>query len=245
MTPVSARSISDRDAAVMMVNVRFGSQADIRTAKSHVRFTPNNDRESGFPQPVMSALRPKADMCSATRDVRYGPIADMHKHETESPPRDGLSKSCCSDWIRLPCASFATRAKPMRRGRWRKAEVQPGGVSVCSMAARVATTLRVGRDGRGRAGQPSHLYSDFLIELKGLPITVLGSVALGCDPVANVTYRSFENGLPSASIPGRISRRPRSTWGSWRRQNQRDAYDGTMIRGLSRSFKMGFSTTAR
>jgi hypothetical protein len=25
----------------------------------------------------MSALPPKADMCSATRDVRYGPIADM------------------------------------------------------------------------------------------------------------------------------------------------------------------------
>ena len=28
-------------------------------------------------QMVMSALRPKADMCSATRDVRFGPIADM------------------------------------------------------------------------------------------------------------------------------------------------------------------------
>jgi hypothetical protein len=25
----------------------------------------------------MSALPPKADMCSATRDVRFGPIADM------------------------------------------------------------------------------------------------------------------------------------------------------------------------
>ena len=28
-------------------------------------------------QMVMSALPPKADMCSATRDVRFGPIADI------------------------------------------------------------------------------------------------------------------------------------------------------------------------
>jgi hypothetical protein len=27
-------------------NVRFGSKADIRAAKSHVRFSPNSDRES-------------------------------------------------------------------------------------------------------------------------------------------------------------------------------------------------------
>jgi hypothetical protein len=43
----------------------------------HVRFTPNRDRESGFPREVMSALPPKADMCGATRDVRFGPIADI------------------------------------------------------------------------------------------------------------------------------------------------------------------------
>jgi hypothetical protein len=28
-------------------------------------------------QKRMSALPPKADMCSATRDVRFGPIADI------------------------------------------------------------------------------------------------------------------------------------------------------------------------
>jgi hypothetical protein len=39
-------------------------------------FTPDNDRESGFPHKVMSALLPKADMCGATSDVRYGPRAD-------------------------------------------------------------------------------------------------------------------------------------------------------------------------
>jgi hypothetical protein len=52
------------------LNVRFGSLAEICSAKGHVRFTPNSDRESEFPQTVMSALLPKADMCGAARDVR-------------------------------------------------------------------------------------------------------------------------------------------------------------------------------
>ena len=54
-------------------HVRFGSEADMCTARVHVRFTPNSDRESGHVPMVMSALPPKADMCSATRDVRFGP----------------------------------------------------------------------------------------------------------------------------------------------------------------------------
>jgi hypothetical protein len=58
-------------------NVRFGSLADICSAKGHVRFAPNSDRESGFAQTVMSALPPKANMCSALADVRFGPIADI------------------------------------------------------------------------------------------------------------------------------------------------------------------------
>jgi hypothetical protein len=45
--------------------------------KTHVRFTPNSDRESGFPQTVMSALPRKADMYGALADVRFGPIADI------------------------------------------------------------------------------------------------------------------------------------------------------------------------
>jgi hypothetical protein len=45
-----------------------------------VRFTPNSDRESGHDHCGMSALPPKADMCSANRHVRFGPEADMqHK----------------------------------------------------------------------------------------------------------------------------------------------------------------------
>src|SRR5215813_8492025 len=37
-------------------NVRFGSKADMSNASTHVRFTPNSDRESRHPQKVMSAL---------------------------------------------------------------------------------------------------------------------------------------------------------------------------------------------
>jgi hypothetical protein len=53
------------------------SKADICAAIRHVRFTPDNDRESGFPHKVMSALPPKADMCSALAHVCFGPKADM------------------------------------------------------------------------------------------------------------------------------------------------------------------------
>jgi hypothetical protein len=62
---------------VAMDHVRFGSKADICAAKNHVRFTPNSDRESEFPQQAMSALPPRADMCDAATDVRFGPIADI------------------------------------------------------------------------------------------------------------------------------------------------------------------------
>src|SRR5512135_1729759 len=45
-------------------NVRFGSKADICGATSHVRFTPDNDRESDFSQKVVSAL-PRKRTCAA------------------------------------------------------------------------------------------------------------------------------------------------------------------------------------
>jgi hypothetical protein len=47
------------------------------SAKRHVRFTPNSDRKSGHQFRVMSALPPKADMCSALADVCFGPKADI------------------------------------------------------------------------------------------------------------------------------------------------------------------------
>jgi hypothetical protein len=58
------------------LDVRFGSKADMCGAIGDVRFAPNSDHESGFPQTVMCALRPKADMCSARGMSTFGPIAD-------------------------------------------------------------------------------------------------------------------------------------------------------------------------
>jgi hypothetical protein len=62
---------------VKLANVRFGSKADMCSARRRVRFTPNSDRESVLPQKVMSALPPKADMCGAPAHVCFVPIADM------------------------------------------------------------------------------------------------------------------------------------------------------------------------
>src|SRR5262245_9163221 len=50
-------------------DVRFGSKADISTATSYVRFTPNSDRKSRHEPRNMFAIPPKADMCGATTDV--------------------------------------------------------------------------------------------------------------------------------------------------------------------------------
>jgi hypothetical protein len=44
---------------------------------SDVCFTPDSDHESGHVPMVMSALPPKADVCSATAHVCYGPKADI------------------------------------------------------------------------------------------------------------------------------------------------------------------------
>src|SRR5215813_4245536 len=75
--PLIRLMVGARDCSVLpSSNVRFGSLADICSAKGHVRFAPNSDGESGLPQTVMSALPPKADMCGATTYVRYGPKAD-------------------------------------------------------------------------------------------------------------------------------------------------------------------------
>jgi hypothetical protein len=41
-------------------------------ARLNVRFTLNSDRESEIPQKAMSALAPKADMCSAPVHVALG-----------------------------------------------------------------------------------------------------------------------------------------------------------------------------
>jgi len=65
------------ESIARLANVRFGSKADIRTAQTDVRFTPNSDRKSRHAAMVMSALPPKADVCGANRHVCFGPKADM------------------------------------------------------------------------------------------------------------------------------------------------------------------------
>jgi len=81
-------------------NVRFGSDADICSAKGHVRFTPDSDRQSEFPQKAMSALPPKADMCGALADVRFGPKADI------APPHSIISsaRACIDGGTLMPSA---------------------------------------------------------------------------------------------------------------------------------------------
>jgi len=49
----------------------LGQKRTYAPQKIHVRFAPNSDRESGLPQTVMSAL--------PTRDVRFGPKADIER----------------------------------------------------------------------------------------------------------------------------------------------------------------------
>jgi hypothetical protein len=41
--------VLDQATTREVAHVRFGSLADICSAKGHVRFAPNGDRESGFP----------------------------------------------------------------------------------------------------------------------------------------------------------------------------------------------------
>jgi len=66
-----------RDMCGATTDVRYGSGGDICAAKPHVRFSLHNDRESGFPEKVMSALFPEADLCGAPTHFRFGPIADI------------------------------------------------------------------------------------------------------------------------------------------------------------------------
>jgi hypothetical protein len=47
-----------------------GAASQKRADEHDVRVTPNSDRESEIPQKAMSALPPKADMCSARGNVR-------------------------------------------------------------------------------------------------------------------------------------------------------------------------------
>ena len=106
-------------------NVRFGSLADICSAKEHVRFTPNSDRKSGFPHKVMSALPPKADTCSALAYVCLGPKADIDSvHSITSSARIAgkawlpniatAQSASTSDHLSLDCGQSEQQDYPER-----------------------------------------------------------------------------------------------------------------------------------
>src|SRR5262245_65954552 len=96
-------------------------------AKRHVGFTPDSDRECEIPQQAMSALPPKADMCSAVVHVCFGPIADMLRLSLRDniPPR-GLPKEesagfWCLEGVESKahmCSAKAIRFEPQTETRY-------------------------------------------------------------------------------------------------------------------------------
>jgi hypothetical protein len=63
--------------------------------------------KADFPQTVMSALPPKADMCGAATDVRFGPIADIQLFDDR--------RNHSGDSLRNPEVSDALSVDVVRR----------------------------------------------------------------------------------------------------------------------------------
>ena len=102
-------------------DVRFGSKADICGATSHVRFTPNSDRESGLPQTAMSALPPKADMCRSTSSCLLWATS-------------GHSRGCSFDFSRalLATGSDAARQQELQLRTLHSDAPTAGAILCCS-----------------------------------------------------------------------------------------------------------------
>ena len=107
-------------------------------------------KQTCAPQKVMSALPPKADMCGATRDVRFGPIADI---ATSRAPRRKLSKVVNFEQkILHPLVSVGSSYTPC--GRSRCARIDPHIVHEDFAEPNVALRSR----GRGRSPR-KHVHS--------------------------------------------------------------------------------------
>jgi len=65
----------------------------------------------------MSDLPLKADMCGATRNVRYGPIVDTAPRATEGAPCRDLSEIQSDDLILFPSAPSPLKAKKSASSR--------------------------------------------------------------------------------------------------------------------------------
>jgi hypothetical protein len=146
-------------------HVRFGSLADICSAIGNVRFAPNSDRESDFPQTVMSALPPKADMCSALAHVRYGPIADSCT-AANSPirsPRELWQSTRIG--FRRSILSWETSRDPVSGRSWGRTSSSPLGQSAkqvrSGVSSRPATSqLRSMSFGSHPCRAPAHRVCD-------------------------------------------------------------------------------------
>jgi hypothetical protein len=57
----------------------LGQKQTYAVQKGMSALRPVATAKADMPQMIMSALPPKADTCVATRDVRFGPIADIHE----------------------------------------------------------------------------------------------------------------------------------------------------------------------
>ena len=96
-------------------DVRFGSKADICTAKRHVRFTPNSDRESGLPKKFMSAY-PRKRTCA----LRLGMSAMGQKRTCQAKSSGEFPGLLLVDnKLNQIAASFANRADITRQGQLR------------------------------------------------------------------------------------------------------------------------------
>ena len=62
LTGRNSLALCDRDnlrQTLIRLNVRFGSKANSCSAATHVRFTPDSDRESGHPRTERAYLSPR------------------------------------------------------------------------------------------------------------------------------------------------------------------------------------------
>jgi hypothetical protein len=77
---------------------RFGSQADICSARRHVRFAPNSDRKSGFPQNVMSAFTAESGHVRCNEQcplwANSGHSVTRSPHRRERAPTAEMAAPC-------------------------------------------------------------------------------------------------------------------------------------------------------
>jgi hypothetical protein len=119
---VAITTSARKGAGITKAHVRFGSKADICSAKRHVRFTP----KSGHVNKLMSALGQKRTFAVALAHVRYGPGREPHTAEKR--------QACSSPSTNRSCAGGA-----VRRDSSGRLPVRPIGTSPADRAVVNAT----------------------------------------------------------------------------------------------------------